>query len=377
MGDILKGRIPNKLVPLKHKVDGRWVDLGLGTISPIRDDAGNVQLRIFTRLDEPQYKISPYKELFTDKEIERLETDGHLGSIKKMKDFTSGRECECYVSVHEATNRLTTLPVDALTLPTRIYGKEIGDDIKALRSGKEILVEDILLKDGRVISGHARVDANRGDVVFRNDNNPHLRIHDTVFGVKVSADIQAKLANHEVVFIPGMKVGGKTISTDLRYSDTGRPLFGNNARNYRSRLGEENPRPRQATLTAYLRESHPELLSDKHFIAERSDHAAQTYERAVRNGNSVYEALELSNAVLYQDLRFSKYDAIFEVVSEWFPEVAARQRTAFCLKLLPVCEEAFEMYDLTDDFESSPSYKNLLLELTGLIQTHIELHGIQ
>ena len=120
-----------------------------------------------------------------------------------------------------------------------------------------------------------------------------------------------------------------------------------------------------ATLTAYLRESHPELLPDKHFIAERSDHAAQTYERAVRNGNSVYEALELSNAVLYQDLRFSKYD------------VAARQRTAFCLKLLPVCEEAFEMYDLTDDFESSPSYKNLLLELTGLIQTHIELHGIQ
>ena len=67
-----------------------------------------------------------------------------------------------------------------------------------------------------------------------------------------------------------------------------------------------------ATLTAYLRESHPELLPDKHFIAERSDHAAQTYERAVRNGNSVYEALELSNAVLYQDLRFSKYDAIFE-----------------------------------------------------------------
>ena len=108
------------------------------------------------------------------------------------------------------------------------------------------------------------------------------------------------------------------------------------------------------TLTAYLRESHPELLSDKHFIAERSDHAAQTYERAVRNGNSVYEALELSNAVLYQDLRFSKYDAIFEVVSEWFPEVAARQRTAFCLKLLPVCEEAFEMYDLTRRLREQP-----------------------
>ena len=58
MGDILKGRIPNKLVPLKHKVDGRWVDLGLGTVSPIRDDAGNVQLRIFTRLDLSLIHIS-------------------------------------------------------------------------------------------------------------------------------------------------------------------------------------------------------------------------------------------------------------------------------------------------------------------------------
>ena len=81
-----------------------------------------------------------------------------------------------------------------------------------------------------------------------------------------------------------------------------------------------------ATLTAYLRESHPELLSDKHFIAERSDHAAQTYERAVRNGNSVYEALELSNAVLYQDLRFSKYGGRSPAAHRFLPETASRLR---------------------------------------------------
>ena len=131
-----------------------------------------------------------------------------------------------------------------------------------------------------------------------------------------------------------------------------------------------------ATLTAYLRESHPELLSDKHFIAERSDHAAQTYERAVRNGNSVYEALELSNAVLYQDLRFSKYDAIFEVVSEWFPEVRPERRTDFCLKVLSPAEAVFGKYSIDDRFESSPACHTLTVELTGFIQSYIEQYGI-
>ena len=133
----------------------------------------------------------------------------------------------------------------------------------------------------------------------------------------------------------------------------------------------------KSALLFYLRESHPHMTDDKAFIRERADSSAEAYEHAIRDGLSVRQALELADAVLYQNLRFSRFDTVFEVVSEWFPEVAARQRTAFCLKLLPVCEEVFEMYDLTDDFESSPSYKNLLLELTGLIQTHIELHGIQ
>ena len=41
-----------------------------------------------------------------------------------------------------------------------------------------------------------------------------------------------------------MKVGGKTISTDLRYSDSGPALSQHAAITVRV-LGEENPRPRQ------------------------------------------------------------------------------------------------------------------------------------
>lgn len=129
-------------------------------------------------------------------------------------------------------------------------------------------------------------------------------------------------------------------------------------------------------LLAFLRESHPKLSSDKALIRTRSEAAADTYQRAVREGNNVMEALALANAVLYNELRFSRYDTIFEVVSEWFPEVLPKQRTAFCLKMLPVCIAVFDKYNPGDDYESNPSYQNLQDELTGTIQSYIDDHGI-
>lgn len=53
----------------------------------------------------------------------------------------------------------------------------------------------------------------------------------------------------------------------------------------------------------------------------------------IRGGFPVAQILELANAVLYQDMRFSKPDTVFEVVSEWLPKVELRQRTFFCLKV--------------------------------------------
>ena len=76
----------------------------------------------------------------------------------------------------------------------------------------------------------------------------------------------------------------------------------------------------ETALLFYLRESHPHMADDKAFIRERADSAAEAYEHAIREGLSVTQALELADTVLYQDLRFSRFDAVFEAVSEWFPE---------------------------------------------------------
>ena len=77
----------------------------------------------------------------------------------------------------------------------------------------------------------------------------------------------------------------------------------------------------ETTLLLYLKESYPHIVDDKTLVRARADEAAGSYERAIRDGLSVTQALQLAEAVLYQDLRFSKFDTIFEVVSEWFPEV--------------------------------------------------------
>ncbi len=132
----------------------------------------------------------------------------------------------------------------------------------------------------------------------------------------------------------------------------------------------------EATLLFYLKESHPHFAGDKELVRSRADEAAGTYESAIRDGLSVTQALQLANAALYRDLRFSRFDTVFEVVSEWFPEVRPERRGDFCLKILPPAEAVFSKYPIDDRFEISPSYRTLTIELTGFIQSYIEEYGI-
>ena len=132
----------------------------------------------------------------------------------------------------------------------------------------------------------------------------------------------------------------------------------------------------ETTLLLYLKESHPHIAGDKELVRTRTDEAAAGYERAIRDGLSVMQALQLVEAVLYQDLRFSRFDTVFEVVSECFPEVRPEKWTGFCLKVLPPAETVFSKYPIDDRFESSPSYHTLTIELTGFIQSYIEQYGI-
>ena len=85
---------------------------------------GKVELKTLTRLDKPQYDLPVYKGVFTDEEKDKLAETGTLGGIKEMKDTLTGNVCKCYVSFHESTNRIITMPVDAIKSRTTFMGRD-------------------------------------------------------------------------------------------------------------------------------------------------------------------------------------------------------------------------------------------------------------
>ena len=131
-------------------------------------------------------------------------------------------------------------------------------------------------------------------------------------------------------------------------------------------------------LLSFLRESHPELVGDSNFIAARADSAAEEYSESVRSGSTHDAAAESANQVLFAGLHFSRYDVIVTVLwNEFSDEVPQGSAKTLALQLLPVCEEVFSKYPLSDDFQFDPAFDNLYTEITGTILIWLDENGIQ
>ncbi len=127
------------------------------------------------------------------------------------------------------------------------------------------------------------------------------------------------------------------------------------------------------SLTAFLKESHPERLEDNRFILSCADAATEAYEQVIRNGGTPQEAIEQANTVLFQGLHFSKHDTLVNILwNEFADEVPENEAKETAIQLLPECEEVFAQYPLSDNFACEPEYELLYIELTGTISLLIE-----
>lgn len=131
-------------------------------------------------------------------------------------------------------------------------------------------------------------------------------------------------------------------------------------------------------LQEHLNSSFPEKANDQKFIEQRSSWAANAYEGAFLSGNPIDQCDEIANYILFENLHYSKFDTVFEVVCNEFDTLMADEGLRpFALKMLPVCEPIFSKYKLTDDFASTNEYDRLYTEITGTIAIWIDENGLQ
>ena len=243
MGELLKGRITSTALPISKEINGEKKDLGEACFMCVKGADGKVELKTLTRLDKPQYDLPVYKGVFTDEEKDKLAETGTLGGIKEIKDTLTGNVCKCYVSFHESTNRIITMPVDAIKIPDYIYGKRLDDKQKQiLASGGEVPINDIQRKNDTMLSGVAYVDPTIRDIAFK-QSDKQLKVSDTILGAKITPEQKKILENHGMVFIENMR-NPKTrqlFSDDVRFSNkSNNLLIGRNAREYKPAV--ENPK---------------------------------------------------------------------------------------------------------------------------------------
>lgn len=131
-------------------------------------------------------------------------------------------------------------------------------------------------------------------------------------------------------------------------------------------------------LLNYLKEHRFTEAKDLSFVQSRADRAAGVFEQARREGYSADGAQELAMADLMRGLHYPKYILLMEVLEREFDrEIPETERTAFAEKLLPLIDNVFSIYDLTDDFfAQSPEYDLLYSELTGTVILYIEEYGV-
>ena len=234
MGEMLKGRITSKAFPITKEINGEKKDMGEACFLCVKGEDGKVQLKTLSRLDKPQYDLPAYKGVFTDEEKQTLKDTGTLGAIKEMKDTHTGTVCNCYVSFHEPSNRIITMPADAIKIPDYIYGKRLDDKQKQiLASGGRLPINDIQRKNDTLLSGVAFVDPRIMDIAFK-QSGEQLKVNDTILGAKITPEQKKMLQNHEMVFIENMRYNGRVFSDDIRFSNkSNQLLIGRNAREYK------------------------------------------------------------------------------------------------------------------------------------------------
>lgn len=129
--------------------------------------------------------------------------------------------------------------------------------------------------------------------------------------------------------------------------------------------GAEHYRQR---LEAFLRERHPRLVHAAGLLDSRSRAAAAAYREAIASGEDALRAATRADALLYEGLIFSKFDAIACLLALDYPVLPAERRRNLALEMEESLAGVFNRYNLDDGIYAREEYRRLLAELSEAVR---------
>ncbi|MDB5233224.1 MAG: hypothetical protein JWR44_217, partial [Hymenobacter sp.] len=123
-------------------------------------------------MELPQEKLVVPNEIggqpFTPEQRERLETEGHAGLVRGLKD-EQGREYNGYVAVDKAMNKVVVLPENKVKLHDTVAGVKLTpEQSHDLREGKVVALSNMASgPGGPSFDGTVRVNAAKACIEVR------------------------------------------------------------------------------------------------------------------------------------------------------------------------------------------------------------------
>ena len=131
------------------------------------DDRGEVVVCIHRVLEKPDFREKFMGHQFTEEDELNLMKSGNMGRIVGLVDPWTDEMVASLISMDRLTNELIPLRIDFVRIPPVICGVTLNlEQVKILREGKPLFIEDMLSKNGRLFSATVQFNTDKQWIEF-------------------------------------------------------------------------------------------------------------------------------------------------------------------------------------------------------------------
>lgn len=168
---LLKGYKTPMLIPIQLS-DGNLVSISDVRFKLRLDGRGEVVVRIYQLLDKPDFKEKFMGHEFTKEDELNLLNSGNMGRVVGLVDPWTDEVIPSLISMDRLTNELIPLRMEFVRIPAVICGVTLNlEQVKMLRDGKPLFIENMLSKKGNLFSAIVQFNADKQWIEFLFEKN--------------------------------------------------------------------------------------------------------------------------------------------------------------------------------------------------------------